>query len=223
MLLFKNTVGRKIVMAVTGLLMFGFIIGHLLGNTTIFTGPDGINAYAEKLRNLGPLIWIMRVIMLVMVSLHVFFGVQITLEDNAAKPGSYAMKRNLRSTFASRSMIWTGLLIAGYLIYHLLQFTFHVINPEISSMKNFDSLGRHDVFSMLVHGFQSVLVSSVYIAAMIAVALHLAHGIQSLFQTLGLNNDSSLPAIEKAGLITAVILFLGYVSIPAAILAGIVK
>lgn len=223
MRLSKSTAGRKILMALTGLTMIAFIIVHLLGNSSVFIGPEGINAYAAKLRSIGPLVWILRLIMLALFSLHVFFGIQLTLENNAAKPRSYAVKKNLRTTFAGKNMIWTGLLIGAFLIYHLLHFTLQVTNPEISAGKHLDVMGRPDVFHMMVLSFQKFFISSIYVGAMIALALHLTHGIQSFFQTLGLNNDMTLPVIIKAGTITAIILFLGYVSIPIIIFIGILK
>jgi succinate dehydrogenase / fumarate reductase cytochrome b subunit len=216
-------VGRKIVMAVTGLLMLLFAIEHLLGNSSIFAGPDSINAYAAKLHRFWFIVWISRVLMLAAFFVHVVYGIQLTLEDWKAKPEAYAIRKNLRSTFASRTMIWSGGIIAVYLVYHLLHFTFHVIHPEITAMKNADAARMPDVFAMMVLSFQDLWVSLLYIAAMFSVTVHLMHGIQSLFQTLGLNNDRTLPAIEKAGTIAAIILFLGYISIPVAVIAGILK
>ncbi|MBI5741227.1 MAG: succinate dehydrogenase cytochrome b subunit [Nitrospirae bacterium] len=219
----KSSIGRKIVMALSGLIMVLFVIAHMLGNASVFAGPDGINAYAAKLQGFGPFIWVFRLIMLSVLSLHVYFGILLTLENRAARPAAYTVKKDLRSTFASRTMIWTGLVIAVYLVYHLLHFTFHVINPGISSAVNVDASGRPDVFRMVVLGLQDLFTSFIYIAAVIASALHLTHGIQSAFQTLGGNNDRTFPVITKAGTIAAGILLLGYISIPLAVIAGVLK
>lgn len=216
-------VGRKIVMAVSGLMMALFVAAHLLGNTSIFAGPDGINAYAAKLHELWPIVWAYRLGMVVLFSLHVFYGIQLTLENYRAKPQSYEVKKSLSATFAGKSMIWTGLIIGGFLIYHLLHFTIQATNPEISAGRNLDMAGRPDVFRMVVLSFQKALISLIYIGAMIALALHLTHGIQSFFQTLGLNNDRTLPVITKSGALAAVIIFLGYIAIPLVILIGILK
>ncbi|MBI4710774.1 MAG: succinate dehydrogenase cytochrome b subunit [Nitrospirae bacterium] len=216
---FKNTGGRKIVMAVTGILMVLFIFAHLTGNISVFAEPGSINAYAAKLHSLSLFVWAYRFIIFSALSLHVFFGIQITLENYAAKPEAYEVRRNLRSTFASRTMIWTGLAIAAYLIFHLLHFTFHAVFP----VKHIDSSGRPDVFRMLVLSFQSFFISSVYIAAIAAVALHLAHGIQSSFQTLGINNERTFPVITKSGMLAAIIIFLGYIAIPVFVLAGVLR
>lgn len=219
----KSTVGRKLLMAITGFAMVGFVMVHLLGNSSIYIGLEGINAYASKLQGLGPFVWAFRLLMLALFSVHVFFGIQLTLENRAAKPLSYAVKKTLNTTFAGKNMIWTGLIIAAFLVYHLLHFTIHITNPEISSGVNIDASGRPDVFKMVVLSFQNTAISLIYIGAMIALVLHLFHGIQSLFQTLGLNNDRILPIITKAGKIASAIIFLGYIFIPIVIFAGILK
>lgn len=219
----KSMVGRKIVMAVSGLMMVLFIVVHLLGNTSIFAGPNGINAYAMKLHELAPLVWSYRLIMLILVSLHIYYGIQLTLENDKAKPQAYAVKKSLTATFAGKSMIWTGLIIGAFLIYHLLHFTIQVTNPGISAVRNLDAAGRPDVFHMVVLSFQKALISLIYVGALIALAFHLTHGIQSFFQTLGLNNDRTFPVITKSGSLAALIILLGYVAIPIIIFMGILK
>lgn len=219
----KSTVGRKIIMAVSGLMMLLFVIMHLLGNSSVFAGPAGINVYAAGLHSLGPLVWIFRLIMICMFLLHLFYGIRLTLENNTARPQGYAVKKNMSATFASKNMIWTGSLIGLFLIYHLLHFTFQYINPEISASSNTDAMGRPDVFMMMVQGFQNLGISALYIVAMVAVVLHLTHGIQSLFQTLGLNNDGTFPVVKKIGTAAAFIVFIGYISIPLIIVAGLLR
>jgi len=216
-------VGRKIVMAISGLMMVLFVVAHLLGNTSILAGPNGINAYAMKLHELFPLVWTYRLVMVVLFSLHVFYGIQLTLENDRARPQGYAVKKSLSATFAGKNMIWTGSIIGLFLIYHLLHFTLQVTNPGISAGRNLDAAGRPDVFHMVVLSFQRSLVSFIYIGAMIALGLHLIHGIQSFFQTLGLNNDRTLPVIIKSGTFAAVIILLGYIAIPLVIMIGILK
>jgi succinate dehydrogenase / fumarate reductase cytochrome b subunit len=220
-LLLKSQVGNKILMAVTGQLMIIFVIVHVLGNATIYTG--GLNAYAAKLHSLPLLLWTTRFVMLALFSIHVFFGVRLYLENRAAKPEAYTVRKYLSAPFSSRTMIWTGLVIGLFLVYHLLHFTFQVIHPMQSSRLNTDVLGRPDVTAMVISGFQSFAISSLYIIAMVALALHLAHGIQSSFQSFGLTGETSLPAVERAGTAAAVILFFGYTSIPVIILLGIMK
>ena len=219
----KSMVGRKIVMAVSGLMMALFVVAHLLGNTSIFAGPNGINAYAAKLHELAPVVWAYRLVMIILFALHVYYGIQLTLENQKAKPQVYAVKSSLSATFAGKSMIWTGSIIGFFLIYHLLQFTIQVTNPEISAGRNLDAVGRPDVFHMVVLSFQKSFIAFIYVGAMIALALHLTHGIQSFFQTLGLNNDRTFPVITKSGTLAAVIIFLGYLAIPLIIFIGILK
>lgn len=219
--LIKSSVGKKLIMAITGQLMFLFIVFHLIGNTSLYF--SWINTYAKHLHDLWPLVWIVRLVMITLLSLHLVFGIQLTLENRSAKPDAYAIKKSLRATFASKNMIWTGLIIAGFLLYHLLHFTFQVVHPEMSAKLNTDVMGLPDLFSMIVFGFQNFFILSLYIASLIALTLHLVHGLQSSFQTMGLNTDQTQPVIAKAGVIASLILLIGYASIPVVIFIGIVK
>lgn len=220
-MLISNMVGRKIVMAITGLAMSVYVSIHLLGNISVFSGPDSINAYAKMLHSLGPLLWIVRLIMAAALGLHMVFGIQLFFENRAAKTERYAVRKQLSATVAGKNMIWTGLLIAIYLGYHLLHFTVQVIYPEFSASRNLDTLGRPDVFSMLVYNFRNIVVSIIYGAGVAAVGLHLSHGLQSMVQTLGLNNERTLSAVVKIGAVAAFAMFLGYIAIPAGIFSGL--
>ena len=215
----SSSVGRKIVMAITGLMLLAFLVIHLFGNSLIYVG--WINAYGEALHSLPPVVWAFRLVMLCIIAVHIYFGVTLTLENNAARPAAYAVKKNLRATFSGRTMIWTGLLIVVFLVYHLFHFTLRMTNPDISN--SLDALGRLDVFKMVVLSFKNFAISGIYIAAMIALGLHLFHGVQSFVQTLGLNSDKSLPCVEKTGQVVALILYAGYVSIPLVIILGILN
>ena len=145
---------------------------------------------------LGPVVWIMRLVMIAAVVLHVALSLQITLENSEAKPQKYAVDRSLRATFAGKHMIHTGLIIAAFLGYHLLHFTFRV-TPGLAL--GADAAGRFDVFTMVVSAFSSAVIALVYVVAMVALFLHLSHGIQSTFQTLGLSNGKLLPAYDRFG------------------------
>ena len=223
MYLLKNIVGKKLIMSVTGFAMIGFVMVHLLGNTSMYHGPDGINAYAKALHRFGSLVWTFRLSLLAMFSLHVFFGIQLALENRTAKPAGYAVNGNLQTTFAGRNMIWTGILIGVFVIYHLLHFTLQVTNPEISSRTHLDALGRPDVFRMVALSFQNLYISLMYICAMCALGLHLSHSIQSLFQTIGLNGEKSFPVIRKGGTLVAIIISVGFAAFPVVILAGLLR
>jgi succinate dehydrogenase / fumarate reductase cytochrome b subunit len=217
MRLFSDSIGRKAVMAVTGLLMVLFVVMHLLGNLSIFAGPDGINAYAEKLHSLGPLVWVFRVVMIVSVVLHVILSIQITLENSAAKPDKYAVSRSLRATFAGKNMIWTGVILGAFIAWHLLQFTFRV-TPELALGQ--DAEGRFDVFTMVVTELGRAWKGILYVIAMVAVFLHLSHGIQSTFQTIGWSNAKLLPEYGRWGKVASGLFLVGYASIPVLVLVG---
>jgi succinate dehydrogenase / fumarate reductase cytochrome b subunit len=219
MRLLSDSLGRKLVMAITGLLMVLFVVAHLLGNLSIFAGPNGINAYAEKLHSLGALVWVFRLVMLTAVLLHLVISIQITLENSAANPVKYAVDRSLRATFASRNMIWTGLILGVFIVYHLLQFTVRVTPGLVLAN---DGLSRFDVFAMVTAAFSSAFTVLVYLVAMVALFLHLSHGIQSTFQSLGLNNERSLPAFTSGGTWLSALFLLGYGAIPVLILVGLV-
>lgn len=217
MQLFTSTVGRKILMAITGILMVLFVVAHLLGNSSIFFG--GLNAYAEHLHALPPLVWAFRLAMLTFLVVHVIYSIQITMENSAANPQGYAVKRQLKANFSSENMIWTGVLLLLFIFYHILHFTLRVM-PDVSA---FAGQVPGDVFGMVVASFSHAVVALIYVAAMIALFLHLKHGIQSFFQTMGWSSDRSLPVIVKVGVVVAVIFLIGYSSIPVSILTGILS
>jgi succinate dehydrogenase / fumarate reductase cytochrome b subunit len=221
MQLSSSSIGRKILMAVTGQVMILFALVHLIGNTTIFGWlHGGINAYAEHLHALPPLVWAFRLFMLAAVSIHIWFGIQLTIENSGGRPQQYAVKSTQKATFASENMIWSGLLILAFIVYHLLHFTMKlipgtalVISPE----------GTVNVLTMVVTSFQNVFVCAIYVGAMVALFLHLTHGIQSSSQTIGCSNDRTLPVIVKAGTLVALAFLVGYIAIPLSILAGFLK
>lgn len=219
-----STVGRKILMAVSGLMLAGFITVHLMGNLSVFAGSDAINIYAEKLHSLGPLVWVFRLAMLGLFAVHIGFGVQLWAENRKANPESYAIKTKLKTTFAAENMIVTGGLLLLFLIYHLLHFTVQVTNPEISAHNlPLDAAMRPDVFTMVVLSFQKAFIAIIYIVAMIALALHLSHGLSSWVQTIGLNNGKTQDKVVFIGKVVAILFGLAYVAIPVLILIRAVK
>ncbi|HEX9777806.1 MAG TPA: succinate dehydrogenase cytochrome b subunit [Geopsychrobacteraceae bacterium] len=222
--LIKSTVGRKILMAVSGVLLVGFITVHLMGNLSLFAGSDALNIYAQKLHSLGPLVWIFRLVMLGLFAVHIGFGIQLAMENRKASPESYAIKKTLKTTFAAESMLYTGLILLVFLLYHLLHFTVQVTNPEISAQNlPLDAAMRPDVYSMVVLSFQKVFISLVYIVAMGALLLHLSHGLSSWVQTLGWNNGDSQDKVLAVGKLVAVVFGLAYIAIPFLILVRFVK
>jgi succinate dehydrogenase cytochrome b subunit len=215
----RSSVGRKIVVAGTGVILILFVIGHLLGNLQIFLGPDWINSYAEHLVDLGPFLWIIRGFLLVVVLLHIYFTIRLAIENRRARPERYRRKDVVKATVASRTMVMSGLVLLAFIIHHLLQFTVRVTDPRFVALPK-DPSGHYDVYSMMVLGFSSPLVSGFYILAMFLLALHLSHGSSSFFQSLGLNNHKLAPRLELGGKIFAWLLFFGYTSIPTAVLLG---
>jgi len=216
-----STIARKLIMAATGQLMVLFIILHVLGNATIYFG--WLNAYAAHLHALPPLVWSFRLGLIVLFTFHIYYGIVLTLENYAAKPQSYVMRNDLSATIAGRNMIWTGAVVGSFLIYHLLHFTLQMTNPALAAANHMDALGRPDVFTMVVKSFQNFGIASVYLLAMTALWLHLSHGIQSSFQTWGLNSEESLPVIKRAGAFAAIVLFLAYIAVPVLIAMRVVR
>lgn len=222
-LLIGNPLAKKIVMAMSGMAMVVFVGVHLLGNTSFFRGASSLNAYAATLQGLGPFLWLVRTALIAAVALHVFYGVKLTLENRAAKPQAYAVRKPLRSTVSSRTMIWSGSVVGFFICYHLLHFTFHVFTPEISSGSLQDSSGRPDVFRMILLNFQKNGIVGLYLAGISALLLHLTHGIGSMMQTLGLSTEKTQAGIILAGKVLAVLIGLGLISIPLVVLAGAVR
>jgi succinate dehydrogenase / fumarate reductase cytochrome b subunit len=217
----KSIVGNKILMAFTGQMMLLFVVVHLLGNSTVYF--HNLNAYAAALHALPVLVWTFRLFMAVMLCLHVYLGIVLTLENKKAKPLAYAVNTQLSSTFAGRNMVWTGALIGVFLVYHLLHFTIQVIDPAVSALRNPDALGRPDVSTMVLGSFRHIGIVSFYIISVVGLLLHLFHGIQSSLQTWGLNNEKSFPVITRGGQIAAAILSLGYAAIPVLIAMGLLR
>ena len=216
-----SSVGRKILMAVTGLLLTGFITVHLLGNLSVFAGQGAINSYAHHLHSLGPLVWIFRLVMLVLFVVHVWMGVQLSLENRSASPEAYAVKRLSKATFSSETMLYSGLLILAFLIYHLLHFTMHVINTDATAAVNNLVDGLPDVYTMVKLSFEKPFVALLYVAAMFALFTHLLHALSSWVQTLGWNNGTSQDKVVLIGKLVAVVFLIGYAIIPLAFLIGI--
>lgn len=208
-------------MALTGQLLAAFLVVHAIGNSTLWLG--WLNAYAAHLHAFPPVVWAFRLGLAVLLGLHVWQGVTLSLENNAAKGGGYAVRSYRRASLASRSMIWTGLAVAGFLLYHVLHLTLQLIHPELAAAAHPDALGRPDVHRMVVGGFRDWATAAVYAVAMLALGLHLIHGIASSVQTYGFNGPRSFPWVERAGAAVALLLAAAFLALPASVLAGLVK
>ncbi len=210
------------IVAVTGIILILFVVGHLLGNLQIFIGPDWINGYSQRLHDLGPLLWLIRIFLLLTVAIHIYVTIQLAIENRRARPEPYIDRQYVKATFASRHMLMSGLIVVAFIIYHLAHFTVRITDPRFALLK-LDPLHRYDVYSMMVYGFQSYLVSGFYVLGLFLLALHLSHGSSSFFQSLGLNDKKLAPRLALGGRIFAWLLFAGYTSIPVAVLLGLVK
>ena len=214
-----SSIGKKTVVAVTGIVLVLFVIGHMLGNLTVFFGPDAINAYAMHLRDLGPLLWLVRLVLLTAVVAHIWFTMLVWKENLAAHPQKYAVFAPMKTTIFARTMRLTGLFVLAFIAFHLAHFTLFLVNSAYAGFHtDLDGKQVHDVYRMVIVGFRNPFVSLFYIVALALVAFHLSHGIGSLFQTLGLTDKRLRPIYETGGPILAWVLFLGYAAIPVSVL-----
>lgn len=217
---YQSVIGKKVVMAMTGFILFGFVLVHMLANLQVFVpvGPDGIPAldkYAEHLRDIPPLLWGARVVLLGSVILHIVAAWQLTVLNKFQARGSrYIKQTSVASNYASRTMVWSGPIIFFYIIYHLLDMTLGTVHPDFMPGK---------VFHNVVTGFQNPVVAGFYIVANILLAFHLYHGVWSMFQTLGVSHPRYTPILKKASAVFAVLIGVGFCSVPIAVLIGIVK
>ena len=212
----RSQVGKKVVMAVTGLIGVGFVIGHMVGNLQVFQGPEKINAYAHFLHHtMGELLWPIRAVLLAAVVLHVVAAVQLTRQRQAARPWAYVKKEPQISTFASRTIRWGGALLLAFIVFHILHFTLRwsVVAPGYSDT---------DVYGNIVRGFSNPLVTGFYVLSMGALALHLFHGAWSSMKTLGLSRPRPRPTSRSVATLVAAVVALGFAVVPLAVAVGLV-
>jgi succinate dehydrogenase / fumarate reductase cytochrome b subunit len=242
--LFCSSLGKKYIMAITGLLLLGFVTGHLVGNLHVFWPPDEINGYAHFLQGLGPVLWLVRLGLLAILALHVWAMAQLTIENAKARPVAYGQQNTIQATLASRTMRMTGMVVAAFIVYHILHFTvgvdcgifqgatFKGNLPEVKLAEDFRFAGFllvlagtevKDVHSMIVLGFQNLWVALFYIVATGLLSFHVWHGFESAFQSLGLRTSRWGCCLRRATRVFAVIYFLGSLSIPASIYFGCVQ
>lgn len=210
-------------MALTGICLFLFVAGHLAGNLQVFLGPEAINRYGHFLQSNLELVWPARIGLLLCVLVHIWAAASLSLENKAARPVTYADAKPFGSTYASRTMLMSGSIIFIFIVYHLLHFTAEVryINLTGQSFATFiDPEKRHDIFKMMVVGFNNPWVSGFYILGIGLLCLHLSHGLSSMFQSLGWRTDAYRNCLDRGARAVALLIFLGYTSIPVAILCG---
>lgn len=217
----KSSIGAKALMAVTGIILVLFVIGHMLGNLQVYLGADALNAYAAKLQSLGPLLWVIRLVLLGTFLAHISAAMRVVKLNKAARPVAYQQQKDQATTFAARTMWVSGVLILLFAIYHVLHLTVGVVDPA-GAYGALDSEGRHDVYGMVIAGFQHWPTTAIYTVAMVVLCLHVSHGASSMLQTLGLRRPGNASGFDKIGPALAIILLIGNLSMPLSILAGLV-
>jgi succinate dehydrogenase / fumarate reductase cytochrome b subunit len=219
--LIKSSLGKKYLMAITGIGLFAFVIGHLLGNLQVFLGPEAINKYGHFLQTTPEILWPSRIGLLVFVLIHISAGLALAIENRQARGQKYEVQQIVDASKASRTMVLSGCVIFSFVIFHLAHYTLMTLHPEYRDLH--DAQGRHDIYRMLVFGFQNEAVSVFYVISIGLLCWHLSHGIGAMFQSLGLKNEAYAARIDRFAQVAAMLIFLGYASIPVSVMAGIIK
>ena len=224
--LFCSSLGKKYLMAGTGLLMILFVIGHMLGNLQIFLGAESINRYGDFLQSNVEILWPVRIVLLGIILVHIWSATKLTMENRAARPIAYQQWEPTAASYASRTMMVSGVIVAFFIIYHLLHYTVMVqaVNLKGENFADFkDANGRHDIYKMMVEGFSHPLVCLFYIVGVGLLCLHLSHGASAMWQSLGWKKRYYGPCLDRMAKCGSAVIFLGYVIIPISIWAGWVK
>jgi succinate dehydrogenase / fumarate reductase cytochrome b subunit len=211
---FSSTLGKKVLMAVTGIILFGFVVGHMLGNLQIYLGAERLNHYAELLQANKPFLWTFRTVILFCVGVHIVAAVQVWLRNRAARPVKYKVFRPPAVDYAARTMVWSGPILALFITYHLLDFTVGSANPDFV---------RGEVYHNVVASFSQPLIALFYMAANLLLAFHLYHGLWSLFQTFGWDHPRIRGWRRVVAVFFSVLIGAANMSIPLSVLTGIVK
>ena len=224
MAVWSGVIGKKIVMAVTGAVLILFVIAHVVGNLKIFSGPDEINAYSKFLREVafpefayGQVLWIVRIVLLACVALHITAAVQLTRLNWRARPVGYDKKKDMEATLASKTMRWGGLLLAIFIVFHILHFTVGAVGFQPGQFQDLA------VYQNVVAGFSVWPIALFYIVCMGALCLHLDHGIWSMLQTLGWVTTDNTGSLRIFSRIVALVIFAGFISVPISVMAGWVR
>jgi succinate dehydrogenase / fumarate reductase, cytochrome b subunit len=219
--LYRSTIGKKVIMALSGFILVGFVIVHLAGNLKAYTGAEHFNEYGHFLREVGApvlpqesLLWVVRLVLLAAVGLHIWAATSLTIQDRASRPQRYAYHRKQQATYASLTMRWGGVIILLFIVYHILHFTVGTVHPDFIP---------GDAYHNFVVGFRVWYVSLFYILAMIALGFHLYHGVWSMFQTMGWNNRVWNGVLRGVAIAVALVIALGNISLPIAVMAGIIS
>ena len=212
----ESTVGKKAIMALTGFIGFGFVIGHLLGNLQFYLGPEALNAYGAKLRALGPILNLVRGVLILAVAAHVTAAFQLWRQNRKARPSGYVKWSATKSSYASRTMLLSGPIIFFFVVYHLRHLTWGTAHPDFQHL----AIGTPDVYHNVVAGFSQPLAAAAYIIAMLCLGLHLVHGVWSMFQSIGWSHPRYTPLIKTFAAGVTAFIVIGNISIPVSVLLG---
>ena len=216
---YGSSIGKKWVVALTGLMLVGYVVGHLVGNLQIFAGPAQINQYAAMLHSMPKALWVIRAVLLAGLFLHVFTTLKLAAENKAAKARQNERRASTAPKPAKTTMVLSGLVLLSFIVYHLLHFTVRSTDPSFHTYGESGGMSHeHDVHTMVILGFQNPLVSGFYLLSVFLLCMHLSHGLQSVLQTLGIQSQSLRDSLTRSGQAVSWILFAGYASIPVAVL-----
>lgn len=214
---YETALGKKLVMAITGFILVGFVIGHMVGNLQVFLGEEVFDNYAALLHTSAEALWAIRLVLLAAVVMHIVSATQLALLARKARPQGYVKQKSTVSSYASRTMYWSGPILAVFIVYHLLHFTVGTVHPT----RPF--LGHEAAYHNVIAGFQSVPVSLFYIFSMVLLCLHLYHGAWSMFQTLGLAHPRYTPLLKRLAIVLSFAVAIGFSSVPIAVMLGLVS
>jgi succinate dehydrogenase / fumarate reductase, cytochrome b subunit len=212
-------IGKKVVMAITGVILFGYVIGHLLGNLQIYAANhEQINTYAAFLHSPGNVIplWVIRAVLLAAVVMHIVSATQLWMQNRAARPFAYRKKNDVPTSYAARTMKWSGVIVGLFIIFHILHLTVGSVVPLAPEL----AANSPNVRANVIQGFQNPAISGFYILAMILLCMHLYHGLWSMFQSLGFSHPRYTPLLKKGAALVAILIAIGNISIPIAVLTG---
>ena len=213
---YQTTLGKKVVMAISGVILIGFVLGHMAGNLQIFLGPEKLDAYAEFLHSMPALLWGTRVVLLVSVFAHFLSAFSLWKQNKAARPRGYAKQVSQATTYAARTMKWGGVIVLLFIAYHLLHLT---VGAPVAGYE----IVHGKVYANVVHGFSNPAIAGFYILAQVCLGLHLFHGTWSLMQTLGLNHDKYNPLRRNIATGVSLLITIGNISIPVSVLTGLLS
>lgn len=215
---YELSVGKKAVMALTGVILFGYVVGHLIGNLQLFAGPEMINRYAHFLHASPALLWGVRILLLIAVFFHILTSYQLWMLKRRARPVAYHKKDDVPSAYAARTMLWSGPIIAAFVIFHVM----HLTVGNVPGLPLSEVEGGYDVYRNVIVGFRNPAVSISYIVAIVLLMMHLYHGIWSMFQTVGFSHPRYTPRIKRFAQVFSILLAIGFISIPVSVMLGVI-